>query len=56
MRIRKGVVAQTADGAYDSAGGRFGNTILRLTRELRLTDSYTPPTGTISAAKNSISA
>ena len=36
------VVAQTADGAYDTAGGRFGNTILGLTRKLRLTDSYTP--------------
>ena len=42
MRIPTGVVAQTADGAYDPAGGRFGNTILGLTRDLRLNDSYTP--------------
>jgi hypothetical protein len=37
-----GVFAQTADGAYDPAAGRFGNSILGLTTDLRLTDSYTP--------------
>jgi outer membrane protein assembly factor BamB len=42
VRIPTGVVAQTADGAYDPASGRFGNTILGLTRDLRLNDSYTP--------------
>jgi hypothetical protein len=42
VRIPTGVIAQTADGAYDPAGGRFGNTILGLTKDLRLNDSYTP--------------
>jgi len=42
VRIPTGVVAQTADGAYDPAGGRFGNTMLGLTPDLRLSDSYTP--------------
>jgi outer membrane protein assembly factor BamB len=37
-----GVVAQTADGAYDPASGRFGNTFLSLSKDLRLLDSYTP--------------
>jgi hypothetical protein len=36
------VIAQTADGAYDPASGRFGNTFLGFTKDLRLTDSYTP--------------
>ncbi len=42
VRIPTGVIAQTADGAYDPASGRFGNTFLNLTKDLRLTDSYTP--------------
>lgn len=42
VRIPTGVIAQTADGAYDPASGRFGNTMLGLTRDLRLNDSYTP--------------
>lgn len=42
VRTPFGVVTQTADGAYDPAGGRFGNTFLSLSRDLRLTDSYTP--------------
>jgi hypothetical protein len=42
VRIPTGVIAQTADGAYDPAGGRFGNTVLGLTKDLRLNDSYTP--------------
>ncbi len=37
-----GVVTQTADGVYDPASGRFGNTFLGLSNDLRLTDSYTP--------------
>lgn len=42
VRIPTGVIAQTADGAYDPAGGRFGNTLVGLTRDLRLNDSFTP--------------
>ena len=42
VRIPTGVIAQTADGAYDPAAGRFGNTLLGLTPDLRLNDSYTP--------------
>ncbi|MBI2687428.1 MAG: PQQ-binding-like beta-propeller repeat protein [Acidobacteria bacterium] len=42
VRIPTGVVAQTADGAYDPAGGRFGNTLAGLTKDLRLNDSFTP--------------
>ena len=42
VRVPTGVVAQTADGAYDPASGRFGNTMVGLTRDLRLNDSYTP--------------
>ncbi len=37
-----GVITQTADGVYDPASGRFGNTFLGLSNDLRLTDSYTP--------------
>jgi hypothetical protein len=42
VRTPFGVVTQTADGAYDPASGRFGNTFLGLSRDLRLNDSYTP--------------
>ncbi len=42
VKLPTGVIAQTADGAYDPASGRFGNTMLGLTKDLRLTDSYTP--------------
>lgn len=42
VRIPTGMIAQTADGSYDPASGRFGNTFLGLTKDLRLTDSYTP--------------
>ncbi len=42
VRVPTGVVAQTADGAYDPASGRFGNTMVGLTKDLRLSDSYTP--------------
>lgn len=37
-----GVLTQTADGTYDPAGGRFGNTILTLNRDDLLVDSFTP--------------
>lgn len=37
-----GMFAQTADGAYDPASGRFGNSVLGFSNDLRLTDSYTP--------------
>jgi hypothetical protein len=37
-----GVVAQTADGAFDPGGGRWGQTILGLNKFVRLVDSYTP--------------
>ncbi|MFN7923116.1 MAG: PQQ-binding-like beta-propeller repeat protein [Bryobacteraceae bacterium] len=42
VHIPTGVIAQTADGAYDPASGRFGNSMLGLTKDLRLNDSYTP--------------
>jgi len=37
-----GVLAQTADGAYDPASGRWGSSVIGLNNEGRLTDSYTP--------------
>ena len=37
-----GVVAQTADGAFDPASGRWGNSILEFTTNLRVIDSFTP--------------
>jgi hypothetical protein len=40
----EGLYAQTADGAYDPAAGKFGNTVVALHRkDLRLVDSFTPP-------------
>jgi hypothetical protein len=39
----RGVYGQTADGPYDPAGGKFGNSILALNlKELQLLDSFTP--------------
>jgi outer membrane protein assembly factor BamB len=39
----KGVYAQTADGAYDPAAGKFAHTLLFLSfKDLRLLDTYTP--------------
>ena len=39
----KGIYTQTADGAYDPAGGIFGNTVMALSlKNLRLLDTYTP--------------
>ncbi|PWU06954.1 MAG: hypothetical protein C5B51_11130 [Terriglobia bacterium] len=43
IRGPKGMYAQTADGPYDPAAGKFGNTVLALNpRDLRLIDSFTP--------------
>jgi outer membrane protein assembly factor BamB len=37
-----GVLAQTADGAYDPAGGRWGSSVIGLSKDGRLQDSFTP--------------
>jgi outer membrane protein assembly factor BamB len=37
-----GMLAQTADGAFDPGGGRWGQTMLGLNKFVRLVDSYTP--------------
>ena len=42
VRTPFGMLAQTADGAYDPASGRFGSSIVGLTKQVRLIDSYTP--------------
>jgi hypothetical protein len=43
VRGPKGVYAHTADGPYDPAGGRFGNSVMALSfKDLRLLDSFTP--------------
>ena len=43
IRGPKYIYVQTADGPYDPAAGRFGNSVLALTfKDLRLVDSYTP--------------
>jgi len=42
VRSQAGILGQTADGVYDPAGGRFGQSVLSLTKDLRLADSYTP--------------
>ncbi len=38
-----GWVTQTADGAFDPASGRWGNSVLSFTRSGVLVDSFTPP-------------
>lgn len=38
-----GWVTQTADGAFDPAAGRWGNTVLSFSPQGVLTDSFTPP-------------
>ena len=38
-----GWLVQTADGAYDPAGGRWGSSVVGLTNDGRVTDSFTPP-------------
>jgi len=43
VRGPKYIYVQTADGPYDPAAGKFGNSVLALTfKDLRLVDSYTP--------------
>jgi outer membrane protein assembly factor BamB len=43
VRGPKYIYVQTADGPYDPAAGRFGNSVLAFTfGDLRLADSYTP--------------
>ncbi len=43
VRGPKSLITQTADGPYDPASGRFGNTVMALNfKDLRLLDSYTP--------------
>ena len=44
VRGPKGILAQTADGPYDPASGKFGNSVVALTaKNFRLQDSFTPP-------------
>jgi len=39
----KGIYAQTADGPYDPAAGKFAHTVMAMSfKDLRLLDSYTP--------------
>src|SRR5215467_10630044 len=39
----KGILAQTADGPYDPAAGKFGNSVVSLSlKNFRLEDSFTP--------------
>jgi len=38
-----GIVAQTADGAYDPASGRWGNSVVELDRTVSVVDSFAPP-------------
>jgi outer membrane protein assembly factor BamB len=37
-----GVITMTADGAYDPASGRWGDSVVELSRNLSVVDSYTP--------------
>ncbi len=37
-----GIVAQTADGAYDPASGRWANSVIELDRNVSLVDSFAP--------------
>lgn len=43
VRSPFGWLAQTADGAFDPASGRFANSVVSLTPDGMLTDSFTPP-------------
>ena len=44
VRGPMGILAQTADGPYDPAAGKFGNSIVSLAlKNFRLQDSFTPP-------------
>jgi len=43
VRTPKGILAQTADGPYDPASGKFGNSVVAVTaKNFRLQDSFTP--------------
>jgi len=43
IRGPSGILAQTADGPYDPASGKFGNTVMALTaKNFRLQDTFTP--------------
>ena len=43
VRGPKGILAQTADGPYDPAAGKFGNSVVALTpKNFRLQDTFTP--------------
>jgi outer membrane protein assembly factor BamB len=43
VRGPKGIYGQTADGVYDPASGKFGNTVMALSlKNLQLLDSFTP--------------
>ena len=44
VRAPKSILAQTADGPYDPAAGKFGDSVVAVTsRNFRLQDSFTPP-------------
>jgi hypothetical protein len=44
VRTPKSILAQTADGPYDPAAGKFGDSVVAVTpRNFRLQDSFTPP-------------
>jgi len=43
VRGPKGILAQTADGPYDPASGKFGNSVVAVTpKNFRLQDTFTP--------------
>jgi outer membrane protein assembly factor BamB len=42
VRGPQGLYAQTADGPYDPAAGRFGNSVVAISKEMQLEDSFTP--------------
>jgi outer membrane protein assembly factor BamB len=43
VRTPKGLLAQTADGPYDPAAGKFGNSVVAVTaKNFRLQDTFTP--------------
>ena len=44
VRTPKSILAQTADGPYDPAAGKFGDSVVAVTpKNFRLQDSFTPP-------------
>ena len=45
MHTRRGIIFQTADGAYDPAGGAWGSSLIELApKATRVLDSFTYPT------------